>query len=828
MSIRQTLFRTAALATLATGLGSGAALAQQAQDAEARTSSERDEVIVVTARKREEALQDVPISVTAFSESALEDRQIQNTTDLAAFTPGFALSEAFGRDGDRPVIRGTSNILISDGKVGIFVDGAPILGDSTGIDLDSYQRVEVIKGPQAAVFGRGTLSGALNYVSRAPSDVTKGKIEGTLGNWGRADLFARVEGPLPGELGEAIKYFVSYKSFNFDGDYNNRLQLGGERLGAQNSESWNAALFLQPADNIDISLRFMDARDNDGHFAVGLLPGSSNNCFLTTRPTFCGTASVPESLAINVQDILRPGLTRETQRGILTADFDIPDTGLSVHYQATAAEQIEVSGYDQSYDARTFHLSAGFAACTVPTPNRRCGFSPFNDTSGYVEYSRTQELRLDSDADKSVRWRVGYFNLDRTRRNDFQWIESTNSGPDAAGSRTSTQTWAVFGGIDWDVTPDFTLGFEVRQNHDEIGDLALGYRFGDIFPVAQSGTVSYNPNAIVGNSTGAPERQQTFEKTLPRVTAHWRLSDDVALYGQYAIGNAPGGFNTAGAPVATFDEETLTNYEFGIKTSVAGFNYLNLTGFFMEYDDQVLTTNFTTSTAQQSYNTNIGKQEIKGLEFEAQRELFDGFTLTSTVSYVDGEFVEGVDPQQALFAGGGYCTTTNVATNVPPFAITGTTASIVPVTPAVTGSAAIPANTTCLSLASIVGQQSPLVPPLQASLSARYEHAVTDTLNFFVGTDVTYRDSFFAQVDNLQETGSATKVNAQLGFETDRFKVTLWGRNLNNDETAEGILRYVDFLAPLPASPGFRGTPRAFAIAAPRKPAGGITVAYNW
>jgi outer membrane receptor protein involved in Fe transport len=853
MNIRNTLFRTAALATLITGAGQGVALAQGAQAGNA----DEEEAIVVTARKREEVLQDVPIAVTAFSASAIEDRQIQNTTDLAAFTPGFSMSEAFGRDGDRPIIRGTSNILVGDGKVGFFIDGAPILGDTTAIDLDAFQRVEVIKGPQAAVFGRGTLSGAINYVTRLPGDEFSGKVEGTLGNWGRADLYARLEGPLP-VFGDAVKYSLAYKSYNFDGDYNNKLDLAN-RLGAQKSETWNAALFLAPADNIDIRLRYMNAVDNDGHFAVGLQPGSANNCFLTTRPTFCGTVKVPEALSINTADILRPGLERKTERFIFSSVVDIPNSDLSVSYQATSAHQSEVSGYDQSYDGRTFHLSAGFAACAVPVANRRCGFSPFNDTSGFDEFANTHEIRLDYAGDGPLSWRVGMFKLDRTRKSQFELLEFYTSGTDTTFTKAKTDTFAVFGGVDYSVSDRLTLGFEVRQNRDEISDLTYSRRLGDIVPVLPAGVLSPNLNAIVGTTT--PDRTQVFEKTLPRVSATFEVSDDVTLYAQYAVGNSPGGFNQAAAPQQTFNEEQLTNYEFGIKSSVLGFDYLNLSGFFMKYDDQVLTTTFAGLTAQQSYNFNIGAQDIKGIEFEAQRKLFEGFTMTGTLSYIDGEFTKGSDPQQALFRAGAFCSSgASSATNPwgygtnATFVQTGTGAPLTTSTPpqpngttvltstVVTPNGGVPAGLSCSQLGSIVGQKSPLVPPLQASLSARYERDITDNVTMFAGADVVYRDSFYGQVDNFQEVGASTKVNAQFGFETGRVKVTLWGRNLNNDETPTGSLRYVDFLAPPPpgptltggtttapaGGPGFQGTTRAFAITAPRKPAGGITVAFNW
>jgi outer membrane receptor protein involved in Fe transport len=531
---------------------------------------------------------------------------------------------------------------------------------------------------------------------------------------------------------------------------------------------------------------------------------------------------------------MRPGLSRETERGIFTADYDIGDTGHTIHYQYTLGRQEEVSGVDQSYDARTFYLSPAFAACTVPVSNRLCGRSNFNDTSGSIEDYVTHELRLDTNAEAPIRGRVGMFLLDRVRRNNLAFVELTASGPDGAGTRSAAFSRAYFGGVEWDVTEALKLGLEVRYQEDKVAQSNLTYQVGTYFPSAPVGVVSYNPLLFVDNAgtqtATRPDlagRIAKFDATLPRVTVDYRINDEVLLYGQYAKGNSPGGFNasTAPDPFKTFEEEEITNYEAGIKTSLFGFDYLNLTGFFMKYDNQVLSTNvliFNSSgvvTNQISVNYNIGEQEIKGFEFEAQKELIEGLSLTGTLSLVDGEFTKGSDPQQALFRGGGYCTTAPTA---------GTTATVQQTTPAVTVGG-VPANTSCAVLGSIVGQQSPLVPPWQASLGARYERPFSDTMNFFIGADVTYRDTFYAQVDNLQDTGSATRVNAQIGVEGDRIKATLWGKNLTNEDTPEGILRYVDFLAPLPATPpGFRGTPRAFAVAAPRKPAVGITVSYNW
>ena len=159
MTLRATLLAAAGVIALT---GAGAAQAQTAAPQPEAETTRTTATIIVTARKQEENLQDVPISVTALTSEAIDDKLIFNTTDVAAFTPGFQFNQAFGRDGDRPVIRGASNILIAEGKVGIFVDGAPLVGDTSGLDLSAVERIEVIKGPQSSVFGRGTLSGACN------------------------------------------------------------------------------------------------------------------------------------------------------------------------------------------------------------------------------------------------------------------------------------------------------------------------------------------------------------------------------------------------------------------------------------------------------------------------------------------------------------------------------------------------------------------------------------------------------------------------------------------------------------------------------------------
>ena len=137
------------------------------------------EEVIVTARKREENLQEVPLSVTAFSSSTLQDYRMFSPEDIAGFTPGFSFVNSFGRDSDRPVVRGMSNILGAP-NASFFIDGVYVPGTISSTELQMLERVEVIKGPQAALYGRATFSGAINYVTRRPTNELEGQVTVTV------------------------------------------------------------------------------------------------------------------------------------------------------------------------------------------------------------------------------------------------------------------------------------------------------------------------------------------------------------------------------------------------------------------------------------------------------------------------------------------------------------------------------------------------------------------------------------------------------------------------------------------------------------------------
>jgi len=743
--------------------------------------------IVVTARRREESLQDVPIAVTAFTEETLQERQIDDLADVARYTPGVQLQQAFGRDGDRPIIRGASNILVSDGKVGIFLDGIPWFGDFTTLDLDTAQRVEVIRGPQSAVFGRGTLSGAINVVTRRPGDDFGGRVSYSVGSDDRLAFSGVVSGPLlPG-----VGVMLGMTSSDVQGQYRNQAGLG-EQLGSQTSKGLYGGLFFNPHPDFDASIRYFRTEDRDSHFAVALQPSTFNNCFLSTRSYFCGEIPTPTSFALNTDRFLLPGLKREAERWLADANWDIGGSGYVLSYLGGRNDVYEASGYDQSYDRRDFFL-IGAPCPFVPIANRLCGRSPFNDTSSSNRETTTHEVRLSGPAGGFLTWNIGVYSANDENTPSPEFLEATEVGLDTLGAISEVETRALFGGIDLAFTDTLTLALELRYQEDEVSSTNQPYTASTYFTPAFLATLrSPNPAAVVGT---ALTRTTQFDNTLPRATLTWEPSSDLTFYAQYAKGNSPGGFNDPAAPVTTFDEETLTNYEIGAKTRMFGFDYLNASLFFNIFDNQVLTNTFQTLAVVQSFRANIGQSELKGLELEGAYSLTDNISARFTYSYLDAEITEGEDGDQAVLLLGAACKTGN-ANNLD--------------------------RPGCRSAGSIVGKRPPLVSENLASAGIRWDgDAMENGWNLFASADATYRGSFFEQVHNNITIPSATRVDLQIGVQNDNLRLALWGRNVGDNDTPVGVLRFVDFPAPLTPS-GDR--PRAFAVTAGQQSSYGVTL----
>jgi iron complex outermembrane recepter protein len=403
------------------------------------------------------------------------------------------------------------------------------------------------------------------------------------------------------------------------------------------------------------------------------------------------------------------------------------------------------------------------------------------------------ELRLSSPGGGFLTWNIGVYSANDENTPSPEFLEATEVGLDTLGAINEVETRAIFGGLDLALSDALTLALELRYQEDEVTSTNQPYTASTYFTPAYLATLrNPNPNALVGT---ALTRTAQFDNTLPRVTLTWEPSSDLTLYAQYAQGNSPGGFNDPAAPVTTFDEETLTNYEIGAKTRLFGFDYLNASLFYNVYEDQVLTNTFQALTVVQSFRANIGESEFKGLELEGAYSLTDNLSARFTYSYLDAEITEGVDGDQAVLILGAACKTgTAINLDLPG----------------------------CRTAGSIVGKRPPLVSEHLASAGVRWDgDAMTSGWSPFASADVSYRGEFFEQVHNNITIPAATRLDLQFGFQNDNLRLVVWGRNVTDDDTPQGVLRFVDFPAPLTPS-GDR--PRAFAVTASPGASYGVTL----
>ena len=256
--------------------GSGFVSVANAQDGERLQLEE----ITVTARKRDESLQDAPYTITAITSQEIEVKGINELQDIVAFSPGFFYSEnAVGknsRESRRLIFRGMNprTDLMHRQAASVFIDGAPTIGPEFG-GIENVERIEVLKGPQGAHFGRSTYTGALNIITKDPGKEFSGKIDVTSGQYGLARRSVSLDGP----LSESIGYRLTASTYETEGHYDNAA-VSNQTLGDRSTDDFSLTLAFNPNDNLSAKLRFHTWKDDDGPDAATALDYRSGytNC----------------------------------------------------------------------------------------------------------------------------------------------------------------------------------------------------------------------------------------------------------------------------------------------------------------------------------------------------------------------------------------------------------------------------------------------------------------------------------------------------------------------------------------------------------------------
>ena len=771
------------------------------------------EEIVVTARKREERLQDIPVSVSSISEFLIQDLALQDLSDISKITAGLLFDNEFSRQSNRPVIRGQANIL-GDSGVAYFIDGVYITGSIADFDLNDIERLEVVKGPQSALYGRNTYSGAINIITRSPGDEFRGRVQLEASQDGQHELSATFSGPL---FGDTLAGGVTLRQYKLGGPFTNEFD--NTPMGEQESTSMSGVLEFTPNERFRARLRTYYADLQDGPAALFHQSSSENNCFNDNGALygglgryFCGEikpAAINTDYSFQVPDAR---LESERMQTSLVMDLDLSDAlTLTSITGYNRDDSIDLS--DGDYQPTSFQ-TAEFAFFPSPgTPP----IPPFNYLliGNIVDFTFSnvgeqedisQEFRLAWQGDRA-NWLFGtyYFKQDRSSR-DVRTLPAGAAaaarasfgaalgrrgatcgrnpicarviptfGPTIAvprdGSDLEITNQAVFGLVSMDLSDAVSVTLEARYQEEDIKQVAYAQDLGG--PVTNRVT----PSA-------------SFDNFAPRVTFDWQLNENALLYALYAEGTKPGGFNgvvaiEAGLP--TFDEEDVQSFEIGSKNILFD-NQLtaNFALFFNQVKGYQLTQNARSGANTTSATVNAGDADINGLEAELSLRPanVDGFTVTFNYAYTDAEFSRGFDENQGVLndAADNNRIDCSIGDQFP--------------------------DSACQSLfGSIAGNKVPRTAEHMAflDLDMRWPRAGSDW-TLFAGTNLSYESSKFSQVHNQAETGETVLLNARLGLENDSVAINLWGRNILGEDSSPLVLRYADAAGSFRRS--FVGTPR--------------------
>lgn len=579
----------------------------QDDDADEGLDAYEPEEIIVTARKREETLQDVPITLSAFDAADIQAADITNLEIVGELTPGFQFlnqgNQQPGRYNTQLQFRGltTAQFSPSFATGALFIDGIYVLNGGTSLSLMDIERVEVIKGPQSAYFGRNTFGGAVNLITRDPNmDGFAGEGMITYTSKERVDANFIVEGPI---IRDVLSFSVSGRQYVKKGHY---TATDGGRLGDEETTAFNGVIKLQATENLSFKLRYGYSEDDDGPPAAAFASGILNDTCtgkVIERPdgTFfpnnyiCGQVpSVGQLITdggVISQNTFLPGYPVSNQGGIpisewLTAGTDGFSNLPSVSGIGLVRETSRLS-FAASYEMNSGHFIDFTYGKNEQYANWIRDFDLSDRDSWFSRDPQSMEdnsyeIRFTSPQDQRLRWLVGYsyyeqdflssggggdavtscFSVVPTPTDDYpgDCLAYTFFALGFANSKQNSDKASVtgiFGSIDFDITDNLTAILEGRFVEDELTKGA-----GVLTP-------------------GAPILKESYDDFLPRFILRWTPSDQTNLYFSYSEAQIAGDFNTffinaddrerqqylAIDPRVSesLDAETLEAFEIGIK-----------------------------------------------------------------------------------------------------------------------------------------------------------------------------------------------------------------------------------------------------------------------
>jgi iron complex outermembrane recepter protein len=581
-------------------------------------SSELDlvlEEIVVTAQKRAQSVQDVPIAISAVSEELLEQTGVSTITDVIPMVPGVTGSD-YGLATNTWAIRGISSndwSIGSEPAVGVFFDDAYIGRNilSTGAFFD-INRIEVVKGPQGTLFGRNAAAGAISVISNKPTDENELRLGIGLGNEGQKNY------ELVGNLAvsDTLAVRLAYQKEEWEGMWK-EVNSGDDAY--QESQTARFMALWSPSDDFEALLR-LNYSEAETNYTSAL-----NTQFNTADPG----EEYPDKYSLS-----KPNYEENETKGVgLRLSWDINDSltlvSISDYREGTNDyfEDVDGTGDDAAVDALLGAIGFGIAGATT--------LDVSIDTEVESVY---QEFRLSGGSDE-FSWFAGvsYYNekVDLPTFDVFFVDTAVPLGPVAGllvrneGDYTS---YGVYADATWQVTDQLALIGGLRWSEDD----------------KDWCTNTLQDDLSVGPTAGEICTNETWSEVTPRLVAQYDLTNEMMVFASVAKGYKGGGFNNAASDrnldgtaetIVPFDPETSIAYELGLKSTLLdGRMQFNASVFYSEYDDfQIQAATLTDGVVI----SNAGEAETQGLEMEVTYMAAENLLLMANYAYLDAEIAEG-------------------------------------------------------------------------------------------------------------------------------------------------------------------------------------------
>ncbi|MEM8547818.1 MAG: TonB-dependent receptor [Pseudomonadota bacterium] len=787
-------------------------------------SAQIDEVIV-TARQREESLQDVPASITAFTEAELERMGVQRAEDFISQTAGVVIVNTVEVGDTQVNIRGLNGARDGETNFAFILDGVLYTNPSAfNREYTDLAQIEVLKGPQGALYGRSAAAGAVIVTTKKPTNETEFGVELGFAEFGTITGQATVAGALsPDTLFGRLS--VDYRET--DGFLTNSF-LNDDVVNDYQSDSFSGRLIWQPSDTLTVDTKLRSARVDAAAIAF-------NASF--ALPGFAAFLNVPDFFeeVNDHQFVFAPNVDPENEQDTLEfsikADYEMDWATFTAWTLYSDQEQFFLadgtSGAFGFYfaDPTCLATTAALAGTTVQSPTfigpdpANSLFPPYSPTTcdGYQYQERNQEdlsfqVQLTSPGDQRLRWQAGLYWLDIDREVGVAQLlddGSANLPRSFVNSQTDalvldnfeTSVIAAFGSINYDLTDSAELGFALRYDREErdvsnavptpsqqtstrinyCANIGPGFcSFDGVTPLA--GT-PLNPAFITDFTTGIvtdsiADRSATFTQLQPKVSLRWDIADNFSAFGSWGIGFKSGGFNNIGAT------ETI---QFFLVDAGAPFG-TQLVAPPESFDKE------TSSAFELGFKSQLwdGRFELNGAVFQTDVddmqffEFFVGpFGLLRVVENIDEVSLQGIELSGTLQA------TDYLTLNA--------------------GFSTIDSEIEANSIRpNTVGNDAPSVPELTFNFAATYTQPVSSSLEFIGRLEYSYvGDTWFhtVQDDVVPATlfGGADAdfsrsqvdgyglTNLRLGFEGERWRVALFAYNLFDEDYIAEVITAPEF-----------------------------------